>query len=66
MTKNQNNYKPVPVYNRKLVRAILKKVNQNKNGQHKVSKMMHIDFSRFHKHEETVDCNKKNKKRRAS
>lgn len=52
MTKNSKDYKPTPVYIRRLVRGILKKVNVDKNGYHRVNKLMHIDFEHFHKHRE--------------
>lgn len=52
MVKNNKDYNPTPVYDRKMVRAIMKKSIVKANGQHKVSRLMHLNFAKLHKHEE--------------
>lgn len=40
-------YEPTPIYNRKFIRNILRKMSIQKNGYHNVSKYMSNAFKRF-------------------
>ena len=40
-------YSPNPVYNRKLVRSVLKNSIEKKYGQHNVSKLVHEYFEKY-------------------
>lgn len=58
MVKDNKQYNPTKVYNRRIVRSILRATNIRRNGFHRVSKCVHNDFAVFHKHEELEQLTK--------
>lgn len=47
MTKNQKDYNPTPVYNRKWARTVLRNQIINRYGYHKVNTIMSEAFKRI-------------------
>lgn len=47
MTKNQKDYNPTPVYNRKWARTVLRNQIINRYGYHRVNKIMSEAFRRI-------------------
>jgi hypothetical protein len=56
MTKEQKNYNPTPVYNRRWARIVLRNQMIKRNGYHNVSELMAKEFKRMHNHEEVFDA----------
>lgn len=50
MVKNNKDYNPTPVYNRRMVRTIMRHTAIRFGGYHNVSKRMHNSFDINHKH----------------
>jgi hypothetical protein len=55
MTKEQKNYNPTPVYNRRWARIVLRNQIIKRNGYHNVSKAMSDMFKSMHNREEETN-----------
>lgn len=55
MTKNRTNYNPIPVYNRKWARNVIRNQIIKRNGYHNVSKAMSDMFKSMHNREEETN-----------